>query len=176
MKWNLVICCMVAAMAICFLTTPTARAQQGKGESLLNKGDSIQVYVDAEDFEALKATKAGDKAKIKILANVERFGKKLIAKSEPVYVTITKRGKGGMYGGTGSLAFRVDSTRSTAKTMIPMKGAVTLKGKGNTVKKVVSIVLFPIGWLIKGADVDFPEGKNVFKSVVTEDTPVDYLK
>lgn len=173
---NPIIFTLVAIAAMLTFSASKATAQQAKGESILNKGDSIAVYVDAEDFDALKAAKKGDNAKIKILENFIANGKKLINKSAPVFCTVTQRSKGGMYGGAGKLEVRIDSTHSNAKTMIPLKGLIALKGKRSTPKTVISIVLFPVGWLIKGSDVEFPEGKNVFKAVFTGDTKVDYLK
>ncbi len=157
-----------------FLLKTTAQAAS-KGESLLNKGDSIAVYIDAEDFDAIKASKAGAKVKIKVLDNVVRSGEKLINKGEPVYATLTKRSRGGGYGGGGNITLAIDSTHSSAKTKVPLKGQVTLKGKGAGFIKIFYYVpLFPIGWLFKGSDVEFPEGKNVFKPVVADDTPVYY--
>jgi MinD superfamily P-loop ATPase len=60
--------------------------------------------------------------------------------------------------------------------MIPLRGSAVFKGKGGTGKKIISIVLFPIGWLIKGSDIEFPEGKNLFRPVIKDDTPLKYQK
>jgi hypothetical protein len=148
-------------------------AQQATGESLITGGDTIAVYVDAEDFEALKGKSVGAKVTLKVLDNVDRFGSTLITKYTPVYCTVTKRSRGGMYGSAGKMMLQIDSTHSTAGTNIPLKGEAQFKGKG---KKTVAFILFPFGWLIKGKDIQFPEGHNVFKPVVTQDTPLEYLR
>ena len=149
---------------------------QSVGESLLNKGDSIAVYVDAEDFEAMKASRSGQTVKLKVLENVMKFDKKLINKGQIVYASVIKRSKGGAYSGGGNLTIKFDSTKSSGKTTIPLRGTAQLKGKSGAGKKIISIVLFPIGWLIKGGDIEFPEGKNVWKPVVVDDTPLKYQK
>jgi hypothetical protein len=147
-----------------------------KGESLLNKGDSISVYIDQEDFTAIKAAKSGDKVKIKILDNVTRSGEKLINKGQAVYATLTSRSGGRGWGRGGNMVLAIDSTYSSGKSKVPLKGRVTITGKGAGVMKIVSYVppIIFFGWLIKGSDVEFPEGKNVFKPVVADDTPVYY--
>jgi hypothetical protein len=152
---------------------PGARAQQATGESVLLEGDSIDVYIDMEDFEILKSKQQGDMFEIKILSNVDRYGNTLIGKSTPVYGTVTGRSKGGIYGGAGKLTARIDSTHSTAGTLIPLRGELTLEGSG---KKTLAYILFPFGWLIKGNDIRFPEGANTFKPVVSGDTPLEYLR
>lgn len=149
---------------------------QSLGESLLNKGDSISVYVDAEDFEAMKSSRAGQTVKLKILENTVKFDKKLINKGQTVYASVIKRGRGGAYAGGGHMTIKFDSTFSSGKTMIPLRGMAEFKGKSGAGKKIISIVLFPIGWLIKGGDIEFPQGKNVWKPVVTDDTPLKYQK
>jgi hypothetical protein len=166
---------MIAAVCS-FLILKPASLLAAKGESLLNKGDSIAVYVDAEDFEAIKAAKAGATVKIKVLENIVRSGEKLVNKGEAVFATVTGRSHGGMYGGAGNAKLAIDSTHSNGKTKIPLRGSITIKGKSSTPKTVISVVLFPIGWLIKGGDIEFPEGKNVFKPVVADDTPVYYQR
>ncbi len=149
---------------------------QSLGESLLNKGDSIAIYVDAEDFEAMKAARAGQTVKLKVLDNIVKFDKKLINKGQTVYASVIKRSRGGAYAGGGNLTLKFDSTFSSGKTMIPLRGSAQLKGKGGAGKKIISIVLFPIGWLIKGSDIEFPQGANVWKPVVVDDTPLKYQK
>ncbi|MGB5108025.1 MAG: hypothetical protein WBP29_13875 [Candidatus Zixiibacteriota bacterium] len=149
---------------------------QSVGESLLNKGDSIAVYVDAEDFEAMKAARSGQTVKLKVLENVMKFDKKLINKGQTVFASVIKRSRGGAYAGSGNMTIKFDSTFSSAKTMIPLRGSAQFKGKSGAGKKIISIVLFPIGWLIKGGDIQFPEGKNVWKPVVVDDTPLKYQK
>ncbi len=148
-------------------------AQQATGESLLTGGDTIAVYVDVEDFEALKGKQVGGKVTIKVLDNVDRFGSTLITKFTPVYCTVTKRSRGGMYGSAGKMTLQIDSTHSTAGTNVPLKGEAQFKGKG---KKTMAFILFPFGWMIKGQDIQFPEGHNVFKPVVAQDTPLEYLR
>ena len=149
---------------------------QSLGESLLNKGDSISVYVDAEDFEAMKASRSGQTVKLKILDNIAKFDKKLINKGQTVYASVIKRGRGGAYAGKGHMTIKFDSTLSSGKTMVPLRGSAEFKGKSGAGKKIISIVLFPIGWLIKGGDIEFPQGANVWKPVVADDTPVKYQK
>lgn len=149
---------------------------QSTGEGLLNKGDSIGVYVDAEDFEAMKAARAGQTVKLKVLDNIVKFEKKLVNKGSTVFATVIKRSHGGAYAGGGNLTLKFDSTMSTGKSAIPLRGSAEFKGKSGTGKKIISFVLFPIGWLIKGGDIEFPQGKNVWKPVVTEDTTVKYQK
>jgi hypothetical protein len=149
---------------------------QSLGESLLNKGDSIAVYVDAEDFEAMKASRAGQTVKLKVLDNIAKFDKKLINKGETVYASVIKRSRGGAYAGGGSIALKFDSTSSSGKTMVPLRGSAVIKGKSGAGKKIISIVLFPIGWLIKGGDIEFPQGANVWKPVVNDNTTLKYKK
>ncbi len=172
-KKMLIIVAVVAA--ILTLTWKPVYAQS-TGESLLNKGDSISVYVDAEDFEAMKASRAGQTVKLKILDNIVKFDKKLINKGQTVYASVIKRGRGGAYAGAGNMTIKFDSTHSSGKSMVPLRGMAEFKGKSGAGKKIISIVLFPIGWLIKGGDIEFPQGKNVWKPVVTEDTTVKYQK
>lgn len=167
---------VMALGVLASVCSSTSLRAQSVGEALLNKGDSIAIYVDAEDFEAMKSARVGQTVKLKVLENVVRFDKKLINKSQTVYASVTKRGRGGAYAGAGQIAMRFDSTHSSAKTMIPLRGSAQIKGKSGAGKKIVSIVLFPIGWLIKGGDIEFPEGKNVYKPVVTDDTPLKYQK
>jgi hypothetical protein len=167
---------VIALLGALLLFVVAVQAAPSKGESLLNKGDSISVFVDAEDFEAIKAAKKGAVVKLKVLENVVRSGEKLINKGDAVFATVTSRSHGGMYGGAGNAKLTIDSTHSNAKSKVPLRGSVLIKGKSSTPKTIVSVVLFPIGWLIKGGDVEFPEGKNVYKSVVTEDTPVYYQR
>jgi hypothetical protein len=158
-----------------FLVPEHVDAQQATGESLLTKGDTILVYVDQEDFEKIKASAPDDIVTMKILENVDRFGNTLITKFTPVYCTIDSRSGGGMYGKPGKMTVEIDSTHSTAGTMIPLKGEAQFKGKGKGVLPYIPpIILF--GWLIKGSDITFPEGDNVFKPVVEEDTPLEYLR
>ncbi len=167
---------VIAILSTLLLARMTAQAAS-RGESLLNKGDSIAVYMDAEDFEAIKAAGKGAVVKLKVLENVVRSGEKLVNKGDPVFATVTERSHGGMYGGAGKAILAIDSTHSNARSKVPLRGTVTIKGKSSTPKTVVSIVLFPIGWLIKGGDIEFPpEGKNTYKPVVTEDTPVYYQR
>lgn len=166
----------IVLLGTLLLSAVAVKAAPSKGESLLNKGDSIAVFVDAEDFEAIKAASKGAKVRLKVLENVVRSGEKLINKGDAVFATVTKRSSGGMYGGAGNATLTIDSTHSNAKSKIPLRGSVSIKGKSSTPKTIVSVVLFPIGWLIKGGDIEFPEGKNVYKSVVTEDTPVYYQR
>jgi len=164
----------IIAAVIC-LTWEHADAQS-LGESMLTKGDSIAVYVDAEDWEAMKVSREGQVVKMKVLENIVKFDKKLVNKGQSVYATVLKRSRGGAYAGSGKLVLKIDSTHSTGKTMIPLRGGAEFKGKSGADKKVISIVLFPIGWLIKGGDVEFPEGKNVFKPVTVDDVPLKYQK
>jgi len=166
----------IAIFGALLLPEVTAQAAPSRGESLLNKGDSIAVYVDAEDFEAIKTAKKGAIVKLKVLENVVRSGEKLINKGDAVFATVTGRSHGGMYGGAGNAKLTIDSTHSNAKSKVPLRGSLSIKGKSSTPKTIISVVLFPIGWLIKGGDIEFPEGKNVYKSVVTEDTPVYYQR
>jgi hypothetical protein len=166
----------IALLAALLLLKVTAQAAPSKGESLLNKGDSIAVYVDAEDFATIKAAKKGAIVKLKVLENVVRSGDKLINKGDAVFATVTGRSHGGMYGGAGNATLTIDSTHSNAKSKVPLRGSLSIKGKSSTPKTVISIVLFPIGWLIKGGDIEFPEGKNVYKPVVAEDTPVYFQR
>ena len=166
----------IAIFGALLLPEVTAQAAPSRGESLLNKGDSIAVYVDAEDFEAIKTAKKGAIVKLKVLENVVRSGEKLINKGDAVFATVTGRSHGGMYGGAGNAKLTIDSTHSNAKSKVPLRGSLSIKGKSSTPKTIISVVLFPIGWLIKGGDIEFPEGKNVYKSAVTEDTPVYYQR
>lgn len=172
--WKLLMILGIIAGVVC-LTWEHAGAQS-LGESMLSKGDSIAVYVDAEDWEAMKSARAGQVVKLKVLDNIMKFDKKLINKGQTVFATMMKRSRGGAYAGGGKLALKIDSTHSTGKTVIPLRGSAEFKGKSGAGKKIISIVLFPIGWLIKGGDVEFPEGKNVFKPVTLEDVPLKYQK
>lgn len=165
----------LAAAVACVLLLKTSVLLGSTGESLLNKGDSIAVYVDAEDFEAIKAAETGAKVKIKVLENVVRSGEKLVNKGETVYATVVGRSHGGMYGGAGSAKLVIDSTHSNAKSKIPLKGSITLSGKGKGVLPYIPPIIL-VGWLLKGGDIEFPEGKNVFKPVVADDTPVYYQR
>ena len=61
---------IVAVVAAILTLTWKPVYSQSVGESLLNKGDSISVYVDAEDFEAMKQSRAGQTVKLKILDNI----------------------------------------------------------------------------------------------------------
>lgn len=167
---------IMAVMATIVALTGKTAYSQSVGESLLNKGDSISVYVDAEDFEAMKSSRAGQTVKLKILDNIVKFDKKLINKGQTVYASVVKRSRGGAYAGSGNMTITFDSTHSSGKTMIPLRGTAQFKGKSGAGKKIISIVLFPIGWLIKGGDIEFPQGKNVWKPVVTDDTPLKYQK
>lgn len=165
---------VLAVLALSLILSSSAVAAS-KGESLLNKGDSIGVYIDAEDFEALKAAKTGATVKIKVLDNIVRSGDKLINKSETVFATVTKRSRGGMYGSAGGATLTIDSTHSNAKTKVPLRGQVTLAGKGKGILPYIPPIIL-VGWLFKGGDIEFPEGKNVFKPVVAEDTPVYFQR
>jgi hypothetical protein len=165
----------IALLAALLLLKVTAQAAPSKGESLLNKGDSIAVYVDAEDFEVLKAAKAGAIVKLKVLDNIARSGDKLINKSETVFATVIKRSRGGMYGSAGGATLTIDSTHTNAKTKVPLRGQVIMAGKGKGILPYIPPIIL-VGWLLKGGDIEFPEGKNVFKSVVTEDTPVYFQR
>jgi hypothetical protein len=165
----------IAIFGALLLLRATAQAAPSKGESLLNKGDTIAVYVDAEDFEVLKAAKAGSMVKLKVLQNIARSGDKLINKSETVFATVIKRSRGGMYGSAGGATLTIDSTHSSAKTRVPLKGQVVLAGKGKGILPYIPPIIL-VGWLLKGGDIEFPEGKNVFKSVVVDDTPVYFQR
>jgi|GEM_PF-2090282 len=167
----------IAIFGALLLPKVAVQAAPSKGESLLNKGDSIAVYIDAEDFEVIKAARKGAIVKLKVLENVARSGEKLINKGDAVFATVTGRSHGGMYGGAGNAKLTIDSTHSNAKSKVPLRGSLSIKGKSSTPKTIISIVLFPIGWLIKGGDIEPPEGgKNVYKPVVAEDTPVYYQR
>jgi hypothetical protein len=166
----------IAIFGALLLLRVTVHAASSKGESLLNKGDSIAVYVDAEDFDAIKNAEKGAIVKLKVLENVVRSGDKLVNKGDAVFATVTGRSRGGMYGGAGNAKLTIDSTHSNAKSKVPLRGSLSIKGKSSTPKTIVSVVLFPIGWLIKGEDIEFPEGKNVYKPVVAEDTPVYFQR
>jgi hypothetical protein len=166
---------LTVAVASVFFLLQTTPLKASKGESLLNKGDSIAVFVDAEDFEAIKAAKKGAVVKLKVLENVVRSGEKLINKGDAVFATVTSRSHGGMYGGAGNAKLTIDSTHSNAKTKVPLRGQMILVGKGKGILPYIPPI-FLVGWLLKGGDIEFPEGKNVYKSVVTEDTPVYYQR
>ncbi|MCK4857591.1 MAG: hypothetical protein KAT58_06470 [candidate division Zixibacteria bacterium] len=161
------------SLSLAFLISAPSQAQQAKGEHILMKGDSIHVYVDIEDFEVLRRGSVGVKSTIKVLERVDRHGKILIAAGTLVYCTIAERSRPGMYGGAGKMVISIDSTHSTAGTKIPLKGKATFKGK---TKRTIACILFFYGWNIKGKDVIFPEGKNVFRPVVRQDTPLEYLR
>jgi hypothetical protein len=166
----------IAIFGALLLLKVTVQAAPSKGESLLNKGDSIAVYVDAEDFDAIKAAKKGAIVKLKVLENVVRSGEKLINKGDAVFATVTGRSHGGMYGGAGNAKLTIDSTYSNAKTRVPLKGQVILAGKGKGILPYIPPIIL-IGWLLKGGDIEPPEGgKNVYKPVVAEDTPVYYQR
>lgn len=168
---------LALTLVIACLMAPSASAQ-AVGDALLNRGDSIAVYADSDDFAAMKNARPGQTVRLKVYENFEKFDRKIINRMAPVYASVVKRKKGGAYGSNGNLTIAFDSTHSSAGTKVPLRGVVELKGKGGTMKKVVSIVLFPVGWLIKGNDIDSPQGDYVIKPkpTVTEDTPVQYQR
>jgi hypothetical protein len=166
---------LTVAVASVFFLLQTTPLKASKGESLLNKGDSIAVFVDAEDFEAIKAAKKGAVVKLKVLENVVRSGDKLINKGDAVFATVTGRSHGGMYGGAGNAKLTIDSTHSNAKTKVPLRGQMILVGKGKGILPYIPPIIL-VGWLLKGGDIEFPEGKNVYKPVVAEDTPVYFQR
>ena len=167
----------IAIFGALLLLRVTVQAAPSKGESLLNKGDSIAVYVDAEDFDAIKAAKKGAIVKLKVLENVVRSGEKLINKgdrgicnchrAQPRRDVRRRRQR--------QADHRFDPFQRQEQSA-PQRSSLSIKGKSSTPKTIISVVLFPIGWLIKGGDIEFPEGKNVYKPVVAEDTPVYYQR
>ena len=164
----------VLAMLVMVLILKSS-ASASKGESLFNKGDSIAVYIDAEDFEALKAANAGAVVKLKVLDNIVRSGDKLINKGQIVFATLKTRSRGSMYGGAGNATLAIDSTHTSAKSKVPLRGQISMTGKGKGILPYIPPIIL-VGWLFKGGDIEFPEGKNVFKPVVAEDTPVYFQR
>lgn len=165
----------IAIFGALLLLKVNAQAAPSKGESLLNRGDSIAIYLDAEDFEAIKAAKKGAVVRLKVLENVVRSGEKLINKGDVVFATVTGRSQGGMYGSAGNAKLTIDSTHSNAKSKVPLKGQVVLAGKGKGILPYIPPIIL-VGWLLKGGDIEFPEGENTYKPVVVEDTPVYYQR
>lgn len=155
----------------------TESAAQATGDALLNQGDSIPVYLDQDDFQAMKQSLPGQTVTLKVLENVMRFDQKLVNKQEVVWATMIKRRGGSSFGRNGQMTISFDSTRSSGGTIIPLRGVVELKGEGGGVKKIISYIPpWLQGFILKGNDVKFPEGENTFKPVVKEDTPVVYQK
>jgi hypothetical protein len=150
----------------------SAQAQQSVGDAIMEKGDSIDIYMSVEDFESIKSKSAGAQVTLKMLENEERRGKVLITKQTPVYCTVIERKKPGSFGSAGKLRMQVDSTHSTAGTVIPLDGEIELKGS----KKTWAVIVFFIGWAVKGGDIEFPEGENTYKPVVAEETTLQYLR
>lgn len=165
----------LVALAVTLCLPNQVEAQQATGESLLTKGDTILVYVDAEDFETLKGKKIDEIFTIKILDNVDRFGNTLITQFTPVFCTVESHKGGSSFGRGGKFTASIDSTHSTAGTLIPLKGQIVLKGKGKGILPYIPPIIL-VGWLMKGSDIQIPEGENVFKPVVTNDTPLEYLR
>ncbi len=175
MKLTGIILIGLVALALAFCA-PNAAAQ-ATGDALLNQGDSIPVYLDQDDFTAMKSARPGQVVTLKVLENVMRFDQKLVNKREVVYATMIKRRGGSSFGRNGMMTINFDSTKSSGGTLIPLRGVVEFKGEGGGVKKIVSYIPpWLQGFILKGNDVKFPEGQNLFKPVVKEDTPVVYQK
>jgi len=166
---------MLHLVAMLFLLTATpVSAQQSLGDSMFQKGESFKVYMDIEDFEAMKNARPGADATLKVLEHVDRYGDRLINKLTPVYCTVIQRKGPGSFGGGGKLVVQIDSTHSTGGDMVPLRGQFELKGGGKFWPKI----LFFVGWAVKGSDVKFPEQETdrTWDVVVTEDTPVKYVR
>jgi hypothetical protein len=175
MKLTLILAVTVIVMLIA-MSAPKSVAQ-ATGDALLNQGDSIPVYIDKDSFEALKKAMPGQTVTMKVLDNVMRFDQKLVNKQETVYATMIERRGGSSFGRNGKMTINFDSTHSSGGTLIPLRGVVQLKGQGGGIKRIISILPpWLQGFVLKGNDVSYPEGKNFFKPVVKEDTPVVYQK
>ena len=175
MKLSGILAVMLVAALIGF-SAPQSVAQ-ATGDALLNQGDSIPVYIDKDSFEAMKKARPGQTVTFKVVENVMRFDQKLVNKEETVWGTMFQRRGGSSFGRNGKMVINFDSTKSSGGTTIPLRGVVQLKGEGGGVKKIISYIPPWIqGFILKGSDVKFPEGENVFKPTVKEDPPVVYQK
>jgi len=165
---------MLPFIALALLHVPAAVSQESLGDSMFQKGESFPVYMDIEDFEAMKTKKAGSHVTIKVLDHVDRYGDRLINKLTPVYCTVLKRKGPGSFGSGGQMKVQIDSTHSTGGDMVPLRGEFELKGGG----KIWPKILFFVGWAVHGSDIKFPEKESdrTYNVVVTEDTPVRYVR
>jgi hypothetical protein len=165
---------LLPIVALVLICSVAAMGQQSLGDSMFKKGDSFKVRMDIEDFDLLKNSSAGDQVTVKVDTSVERYGDRLISRLSPVHCTVLKRKGPGSFGGGAHLIVQIDSAHSTGGDMVPLRGDIELKGGSKTWPKIV----FFIGWAVKGGDIEFPENEadRKFDVVVTEETPVKYIR
>jgi len=147
------------ALALAVVVTPTAYTKTIPVSIYKGVNDKIKVELPSVDEIFSQDLKPGDK----LIATVSRdlvyespsnLKYYIVKKHANVYLNIIEFKKPGAFGRPGAIKAEFESVEAAgpgvdASGFIPLDNSIIISGQGKG-KKLMAIILFPVGWLMKG--------------------------
>ena len=143
-------------------------ASTAAAERSIDVPEGTEFYVVTTEPISSKSASQGQRVALTVDENVLVNGQLVIAKGTPVRAEVGEVKGAGMLGKAGKLSLRIESTSAVDGHKVPLRGNKTSEGKGRAGTMVaVAVLVSPVGLLIKGKNVTYPEGTRL--SVYTDE-------